>query len=252
MGWGEVIGGPKAWARDLGLAVGIGLVLAFLGPFGSYATPLQTRILISVAIGVAGSAVMWPLVRLIQRLGARAGLPELFTIAAALVVTAAPVSVTSRLVSMALNPHPRHIDWVTQYFAVLAVVLPFGGAVIAVQRLVDRRSASAVPDAAAPPRLLERVPARLGREVIALQAEDHYVRVYTPLGSDLILMRFADAIAEADGLDGLRVHRSWWVVRDAVAAARTEGRRAVLTLTGGLEVPVTRETVPDIRRADWL
>lgn len=252
-GWGDVIGGPRVWARDLGLAVMIGVAVAFVGPFGSYAFPLERRLLTSVLYGLAGSIVLWPTVRLVLKLGVRTGLPEWFAIPLGLVVGAGPVTATSRLVSDLLNPGRQAPDLLPQYLGVLAIVFPMGLAIT----LYDRRSVSAPaadasPEPAAPPRLLARLPTRLGREVVALQAEDHYVRVHTALGSDLLLMRFADAVAEADGIDGLRVHRSWWVARDAVSAARAEGRRATLTLTTGLTVPVTRESVPEIRRAGWL
>jgi DNA-binding LytR/AlgR family response regulator len=65
-------------------------------------------------------------------------------------------------------------------------------------------------------------------------------------------MRLGDAIQELDGLEGERVHRSWWVARQAVAEARMDGRRACLILTNGLEVQVSREATVQLRRAGWL
>lgn len=252
-GWGDVIGGPKVWARDLAMAVAIGVAIAFLGPFGSYGLPLERRLLTSVTYGLAGSIVLWPTVRLVRVLGARWGLPEWFGIAMALVVGALPVALSSWLVSEILNPARAAYPPLAQYLAVLAIVLPFGLAMILYDRLASRATAApAVEAEPGRPRLLGRLPGRLGDEVIALQAEDHYVRVHTALGSDLLLMRFSDAVAEADGIDGLRVHRSWWVAKAAVEKATAEGRRATLTLKTGLGVPVTRESVPEVRRAGWL
>jgi hypothetical protein len=228
------------------------VAFAFLGPFGSYALPLERRLLTSISYGLAGSLVLWPTVRLVRLLGARWGLPEWFAVALALVIGAGPVTATSMLVSELLNANRTPSDLLPQYLGVLAIVFPTGLAMI----LFDRRTASPAAEAAPAepgrPRLLARLPGRLGEEVIALQAEDHYVRVHTSLGSDLLLMRFADAVAEADGIEGLRVHRSWWVARSAVASAKAEGRRATLTLKTGLSVPVTRESVPEIRKAGWL
>ena len=58
------------------------------------------------------------------------------------------------------------------------------------------------------PPLLARLPLRLQHtRLLALEAEDHYLRVHTDAGSDLIILRPADAIAETDGLAGARVHR---------------------------------------------
>lgn len=249
-GWGEVIGGPKVWARDMGLAVAIGVAIAFLGPFGSYASPLEDRLLSSVSFGVAGSAVMWPFMRLVLFLGRRWGLPEWFAMVGGLILVAAPVTATSWAVAALLHPERAQAGIVVRYFAVLAIVLPIGLAILMFDRMTAPKTAPA-PETDAPPRLLARLPGRLGRELIALQAEDHYVRVHTALGSDLLLMRLADAIAELDGLDGLRVHRSWWVARSAVRAVRPDGRKLALTLVNGLDVPVTREATPLVRRAGW-
>jgi DNA-binding LytR/AlgR family response regulator len=91
------------------------------------------------------------------------------------------------------------------------------------------------------------MPARLGPDIVALQAEDHYVRVHTALGSELLLMRLSDAIAELDGRPGLRVHRSWWVARTAVVGCEARGRKLGLRLTNGLLAPVARNAVVDAK-----
>ena len=247
--WGQAFGEPKTWVRDVVFTAGAALTIALLGPYGTFDEPLQDRLVRSFALGFAGSLWLWPVMRALIRAGERAGLPYLFTTVAGLVVLTIPVSLISRAVAMAFNTEGRP-DPVGLYLSVLAMVLPIGLAYLHVDRWIDRPGAPASQPS--PPRLLARLPARLGREVLALQAEDHYVRVHTALGSDLLLMRFADAVAEAEGIPGLRVHRSWWVARAAVASARPEGRRAVLTLTNGLSAPVTREAVPEVRRAGWL
>lgn len=253
MDWGEVIGGPRVWARDLAVAVAAGLFLAFLGPFDSYRLPLEERILYCVGIGVLGSLIVYPLMRLALRLGPRAGLPEPFVAAAALAVIAVPVAALVHWVGplLRVGSHAAPPPPVTLYFQVLAIVLPLGLAMYLVRRLLEARTPAAAP-ADAPPRLFARLPAHLGREILALQAEDHYVRVHTAKGSTLLLMRLADAVAELDGLEGLRVHRSWWVARAAVAAVKPEGRRLTLILANGVAAPVTREAVPQVRKAGWI
>ncbi len=101
-------------------------------------------------------------------------------------------------------------------------------------------------------RLADRLPLHLGREVIALEMEDHYVRVHTAAGSTLVLMRMGDAVAELSGIDGLRVHRSWWAARSAVQAVERTGRTTVLRLTNGLQVPVARDRLSDLGIRGWL
>ena len=102
-------------------------------------------------------------------------------------------------------------------------------------------------------RFAERLPPKLrGAAVWAVEAEDHYLRLHTSKGQDLILMRLSDAIAELDGIEGAQVHRSWWVARDAIAdIARADGR-ATLTLQDGSEVPVSRTYAKLLREAGWL
>ena len=90
------------------------------------------------------------------------------------------------------------------------------------------------------------------RDLWAVEAEDHYLRLHTSRGQDLILMRLADAIVELEGIEGARTHRSWWVARDAVVAAERADGRATLTLTGGAKAPVSRAYVKPLREAGWF
>ena len=78
------------------------------------------------------------------------------------------------------------------------------------------------------------------------------MRVHTALGSELILLRMRDAVAELDGIDGAQVHRSWWVARDAVEDVKRDGRNLRLVLTGGLEAPVSRARVAELKDSGWL
>jgi hypothetical protein len=101
-------------------------------------------------------------------------------------------------------------------------------------------------------RILARLPLDRRGALIALSVQDHYVEVITTRGRDLILMRLADAMAEAEGVPGLQVHRSHWVALDQVRAARRQGDGAVLTLSDGREVPVARARLADVRAAGLL
>ena len=65
------------------------------------------------------------------------------------------------------------------------------------------------------------------------------------------MLRLSDAVAELEGLEGAQVHRSWWVARDAVRGVKRGDGRAVLTLEGGIEVPVSRRHARVLRDAGW-
>ena len=98
--------------------------------------------------------------------------------------------------------------------------------------------------------ILKRLDPHIRAEVVSLQAQGHYVEVTTLRGTQLLLMRLKDAIAELERDCGSQVHRSWWVRRQSVQAARRSNGRVVLTLKDGREVPVSRHNLTDIRR--WI
>ncbi|WP_230550494.1 LytTR family DNA-binding domain-containing protein [Reyranella aquatilis] len=102
------------------------------------------------------------------------------------------------------------------------------------------------------PDFLRRVPPALGRDLLALEMEDHYLRIHTALGSDLVLMRLRDALAELGPDRGRQVHRSWWVATGAIASVDRTGGRLVLTLRNGLKVPVSKTYRDSVREAGWL
>lgn len=109
------------------------------------------------------------------------------------------------------------------------------------------------PAATSLDRFRERLPHGLrAARIIALEAEDHYLRVHTDGGSGLILLRLADAVAELSGIEGAQTHRSWWVARSAILAAKRSDGRATLTLEGGLEAPVSRSFYKVVNEAGWL
>jgi hypothetical protein len=111
----------------------------------------------------------------------------------------------------------------------------------------------ASPPSAPLPKFLVRLPAQLaGAEIFAVEAEDHYLRLHTSLGQDLILLRLADAIAELEGIEGAQTHRSWWVAKAAVCGVERGDGRATLTLKDGAEVPVSRGFAKQLRSAGWF
>jgi hypothetical protein len=89
-------------------------------------------------------------------------------------------------------------------------------------------------------RLTARLPQELRGRLICLQMEDHYVRVHTDRGSALLLLRLSDAMAEAAPVLGMQVHRSWWVASDAIKAFERVGRTSQLTLSNGVTAPVSQ------------
>jgi len=77
--------------------------------------------------------------------------------------------------------------------------------------------------------------------IIALNAEDHYVRVYTDKGNYLILMSFENALIAVAGYRGVRTHRSWWISIDAISHKQNiNSIRTKIMMSQNLEVPISR------------
>ncbi len=250
---------------ELAVMVAIGVVLALIGPFGSFAASFGWRLLYWVPLIVAGYLIYRPIGAAVGWLGHRLQLPVGPMWVVATLVASVPMTVLVWAASCSgacrvPDTIDRALIWYWQ-------VLVIGGAVTLLLYLRQPRmdgpasadpspTPAGPPDSLAPSRpsapFLDRIPAHLGLTLIALEMEDHYVRAHTALGSDLILMRMRDAIGELAGVPGMQVHRSWWVAQAAVTGVERDGRNVRLELTNGLRAPVSRERVAALREAGWI
>lgn len=85
------------------------------------------------------------------------------------------------------------------------------------------------------------IPKHLGDDIIYAQAQDHYVRVVTPLGEHTALMRFSDAVERLQVFDGAQVHRSYWVSRSGITKLIRKDGKVSLRVLDGSHVPVSRQ-----------
>ena len=240
--------------RSAGIGAAAALVLTLTGAFGSGDAPFPERLVYWLIVLAAGSA--WGVAcqhLLTGRMDVEARPWRHILILTALI--AAPMclfvwAATGLFFNGRLYP--------ASFLPLLVVpVVTVTAAVCALEVFLGRASpvqTHASADAAAPPaRFIERLPLHLyGARLIAVEAEDHYLRVHTDRGSDLILMRLSDALGELEGLEGAQTHRSWWVARDAVRGASRSDGRATLTLEGGIFAPVSRRYARALREAGWF
>lgn len=101
---------------------------------------------------------------------------------------------------------------------------------------------------------LARLPPAVGRHVIAVSSDLHYLRVITREGQATVLGALKE-VDDAFGEQGLRVHRSHWVRLDAVVRLHKTSKGWRLELPGGHRVPVSRRkrnTVLDSLGADFV
>lgn len=71
------------------------------------------------------------------------------------------------------------------------------------------------------------------------EAEGHYVKLVFNDRVEHRRARFRDVVNDL-GPSGMQVHKSFWVKREAVAAMRRVGRKLLLVLSCGSEIPVGR------------
>ena len=266
----SLFGTPREWAKDLTTATVVGAFLGVIGPFGSfYGGGLEIRVVYWIANLWIGFIVISLSVRLSLRAASRFDLPVPFVLAIGVAVGCLPLGLIVGLFSAAFWPgnHGQLSSFYVWYGQTLIISEPFSFAFYFMRarewREREWKDAAVEPPAPAfaavdtPPgrrdgAFLDRLPPRLGRDLLCLQMEDHYVRAHTAKSSDLILTPLKDAIAELGDIDGMQVHRSWWVANAAVAEPVLNGRNLFLRLTNGLEVPVSRASVAKLKLAGWI
>ena len=236
----------RGWRQSFIVAGLAGVFLGLCGPFGSYLNgSAAIRLGYWVAALLAGTVILRVAFAAARRLALSWRLPEAALLVPATLLGALPLAVLCRIAATALWPrvigHIGVIDW---YGQTLLVTSPF----TLLHMLGQRRSSAPIetPRPVNGDTLLVGITAA---NVVALQMEDHYVRVHTRAGSRLVLMPMHRAIRDLGELPGLRVHRSWWIALDAVVETVCHGRNVRLRLANGVEAPVSRANVALLRAA---
>ena len=253
------MGRGSEWRREIAAAAALGLFLGIIGPFGSFLNgDAALRLAYWTAMTVFGVVLYGLGLRWAHHKARRLGQPDWFITSIAAVVLAAPMSAVVAISVTALWPtvtrYVRPFDW---YAQVLVISLPINFLLLWMKHFngthtVHPVAMSAQSEPADVHRSCEVLPTPPNRKLICLQMEDHYVRIHTEGGSELILSSFKNAIDAVRSLDGQQVHRSWWVSRAAVVRPIWSGRKVELELTNGIRAPVSRPSVAKLREAGWL
>jgi hypothetical protein len=240
----------RGWLRGLLITLAATGFLAYAGAFGSGDIPLGKRIPYWLTLTLVGW--LWGAIIAGQVFpSSDSRLPLWGRVVLVALTMSAPYTLFVAFVSQRVfHDHFPLGAYPGLFLSVLAVALALTSLNVVFGRA---QVTSAAPAGAPPPKFLERLPLKLrGAAVWAVEAEDHYLRLHTSKGQDLILMRLSDAVAELEGIEGAQVHRSWWVARDAIADARRGDGRATLTLKDGAEVPVSRTYARTLRETGWI
>jgi len=242
--------GLAGWGRDALFAAVLGAGLGLIGPFGTFVQAgMFVRLAYWIGLSLAVTPVYGAAFRGAATLEGWRGLPGAAWMVVLSIAAVPPVALISSIAATTVWPFLHAMPlmgWLAQALAVsLFIATPYG---VISRRLAPFRSApppQAAP-AVEPPSLKGR------RDLICLQMEDHYVRVHSATGSELVYLSMRHATQSLDPRLGRRVHRSWWVARDAVIETLSDGRNLRLRLANGLEAPVSRSQVAALRAAGWL
>jgi len=256
--------GP-GWRERMLAEVGIvalgGVFLALIG----FPPASEASLGMQMAFGIGGCLAGWAVMRGLSLIGAASarmlGLDELWGYAFAIpvgsvVITWAILWLTGGT-SGAFGPAFAFAWPMSMLIAVAFFVLFFlayrrserrtGGEMSAPRGDAPGEGASALTETAMHCRLPKGFP-----RIIAMTAEDHYVKVIGDGRSEMVLMSLSEAAELVPPGAGLRVHRSWWVAQSAIAGSEKSGRDTKIVLATGLRVPVARGRAAQLKDAGLI
>jgi len=246
--WGE-----QSWLRVYSIAIAMAAFLSFTGANGTHVLDMWTRFTYWLILMLGGSAVV-QIVSLgfdrFVRLEPLAEATAMFAAATPL-ITLFVWYVTSLFNDWPLRPSvlPRFVP------PVLVITAAMSALQYALNRLPRQTHEFAPKTAHAEPgkAFRERLSFKYRQaNILALSAEDHYLRVHTSAGETLVLMRLYDAIRELDGIEGSQTHRSWWVAKNAVCDVERRDGKVSLRIDGGALAPVSRSYQKVLKDGGWF
>jgi len=252
----------KYFVHGLMVAIALGAVFAFLGVYDTNTVPFIHRFIFWTATMVTGSLATavtapWALRSSLARNGP---IIPILVIAA---LNAIPVTFILTFFNTHFDLSSPFTVWVEQYVYIIALVVAAGGYVslAALGLIGDKKDDDAdllddyaiSRDAGGPTarqKFLTRLPGKYAHaDLYAVSSEDHYLRIHTSLGEEMILMRLSDAMRELGDYEGLQTHRSWWVAKEGVVEKKSENGKKLLVLKSGSEAPVSRSFASAVKDA---
>ncbi|MEP4198803.1 MAG: LytTR family DNA-binding domain-containing protein [Aliishimia sp.] len=226
--------------------VAAGVLLGIIGPFGT-----------DTSIGVAPRILYWILVAsltfltgtvlgtyFIQR-GDASGWPRWLSIICATVVSGTVIFL--EILGTGLILFQSLPKTITLTFLATNIYIAVGVITITYEMLAPN-----LPAVEKPPRLLERLPQQKRGALISISVSDHYVNVTTTLGTQMILLRFGDAIVETAPTPGMQIHRSHWVALDQIKSIQRKNGKTYVELPDDQRLPVSRTYLPILKDAGFM
>ena len=249
--------GLRGWRRlaaEVAILAAMGAFLGAIGPFGSEDFPVARRFAYWINNLVGGGLIG---IVIDQFVGRWLQSPWRRVVLVSLLMTPLVTLFVLASSGVMLRVTPHLDDYVALLWQVLVIALP----AMAARELVWRKPEPRVetrtivvpplPEAEAAFRRRLSAKRRTAR-LIAVEAYDHYLRVHTDQGEELITLRFADALEELALAHGYRTHRSWWVAANAIEVVSWRRGVGEARLACGLVAPVSRGQAPVLKEAGWL
>jgi len=233
--------------RTASICVSVWLMAVVAGPFGSFQTMTPILRLVYWGLVMVFGLILATLVRAAFLTFSTDRRPRWRDLGIAL-VTASALAPIIYILRAALDPVLRLVDlslvsiWINSVAVIFVILLL-------------RRQLGLASDTRPPPRsrLARRLPKALqDATLLRLSGRDHSVEVVTDRGTETLRLRLSDAIEEADPVEGICIHRSHWVARDAIAGAECAQGKTFVTLRNGERIPVSRSYAHRLETAGFL
>jgi hypothetical protein len=215
-------------ALDLLLFACAGLVMAVLGPYRTLDIPdvLRTAYWLVAVIGAGLTGI---LIDALLGKHIQGFWPRIAIVSLVMTLPVTPLIYALNAFMLDLPRRPWLLPQLGGQVLVVALLIMTLRA-LAWRRVVETRTIVMPPLPEAERAFRLRLSAkRRGARLVAVEAEDHYVRVHTDQGSELVSMRFSEEI-------------------EAVQWKRGGGEAR---LTGGISAPVSRSCATALKEAGW-
>lgn len=227
-----------------------GLFLALVGATGSYDYGLGLRLFLWLGLSAAAALLAIAAEAALQRTSLAEKGPLAWWVSLTIAIGLAMVPIIF-LVNSSSGRAP--LDMLPAYLSNSLIISGALSGLRIALGFITARNPIETNASAQSPRLLTRLSAsHADAQLYAIGSEGHYVRVFTDRGDELVLMRMKEAMAEVGDVEGMQVHRSWWVARDAVRESRNAQGRLELNIMNQLWVPVSRTFRSAWQEARWL
>jgi LytTr DNA-binding domain len=235
---------------QLALTLGIIVIAALTGPFGTIAMPLGTRFLLWGSL-IGFNMVKWVIWNgwVVPRFADQPN-HQLAMIALGVLLLNSTIGWEVEAVYAAVG-RPIDLPALRIWMTAAAISVVIGVVIFFAQMREPVRAEGVTPPVILP--LMQRASLTDLTNLHAVVAEDHYVRLHLADGRQkLELYRFGDALTELAAASGLQVHRGAWIADHAVASVGRVGRAWEIRLHDGTAIRVSNAHLPAVRARGWL